>query len=101
MKKTASFILVLIISLIMLADCPAHAVSSEQLPYFVSDSAGVLTSDQWQKLEERAERISNQYNCGVYIVTLGDYQDFGSYKSFWDFSQDFYSQHCLSIRNAH
>ena len=46
---------------------------SQSLEYYVSDAAGILTQDQWQRLESAAESVSQQYGCGVYIITVDDY----------------------------
>lgn len=44
----------------------------------VCDAAGLLDDSQVSALRSRAEEISNQYGCGVYIVTVDDYRDFAS-----------------------
>ena len=45
---------------------------------FVDDSADLLTTEQEWQLEEMAQEISARYGCGVYIVTLWDYEAYGS-----------------------
>lgn len=45
---------------------------------FVDDSADILTTEEELLLEETAQKISQQYGCGVYIVTLWDYSAYGS-----------------------
>ena len=97
MKKKRMLALLM---LLLLLSVPAYAESfgkdesirsgDSRLPYFVSDTSGLMTTDQWQKLENTAKEISEQYQCGVYVVTLDDYRSYGSYNSFWDFSEDFY-----------
>ena len=44
-----------------------------------------------------AEQISQQYQCGVYLVTIEDYRDYGSYSSYWNFSEDFYTRYHLGL----
>ena len=83
------------------ASANAEAGMSEQLPYYVSDVAGVLTSEQWQQLEDSAKNISEHFQCGVYVVTLDDYTKYGSFSSFWDFSQAFYSRYQLGLGEEH
>ena len=98
MKKISrSLIPVLILLLMLSATVFAETKGSNTLPYFISDTAGVLTSEEWQDLENKAERISQEYQCGVYIVTLDDYRDFGSYSSFWNFSEEFYTRYQMGI----
>ena len=43
---------------------------------FVYDTAGLLTDSELQTIENRLSGISNQYECGVYIVTVYDYTDY-------------------------
>ena len=42
------------------------------------DKAGLLSEDEWLELELKADEISWRYNCAVYIVTVEDYEDYGS-----------------------
>ncbi len=43
---------------------------------YVTDEAGLFTEEELADLESRAETISEQYNFGVYIITLPDYRDY-------------------------
>ncbi len=40
---------------------------------YVSDRAGILDDDDREELEELAQSVTQQYECGVYIVTVDDY----------------------------
>lgn len=42
----------------------------------VQDTAGLLAAQEWEELEQKAREISQQYQCGVYITTVDDYQDY-------------------------
>ena len=42
-------------------------------------------------------RISNRYGCGVYVVSLQDYRDYGSYSSIRNFSEEFYNHYRLGL----
>lgn len=66
-------------SLLLLAvmAVPAMASTDAQLPY-VTDSAGILTQSECDSLEDLAEDISQEYACGVYIITLDDYTAYSS-----------------------
>ena len=97
MKRVLSASLILILTMMFLTAAAASAESVQELPYYVSDTAGLTSSDQWQKLESAAERVTDQYGCGVYIVTLQDYRDYGSYSSIRSFSEDFYNRYHLGI----
>ncbi len=81
------------------AAVPAFAESNGQdsLPYYVSDVAGVLSSEDWQQMESYAAQISETYQCGVYIVTLNDYKSYSDTNSFWNFSQEFYKRYNMGM----
>ena len=95
MKRVLSVSLILFLILAVLTGAAASAESVQELPYYVSDTAGLTSSDQWQKLEDAAARISERYGCGVYIVTLQDYRDYGSYSNIRSFSEEFYNRYHL------
>ena len=97
MKRVLSLSLILILTVMLLSGASAAAESAQELPYYVSDTAGLTSSEQWQKLETAAERVSERYGCGVYLVTLQDYRDYGSYGSIRSFSEDFYRRYRLGI----
>ena len=89
--------IILLMSFVPAGSANAEGQQNDTLPYYVSDVAGLLSSSQWQELESKAEQISQQYQCGVYLVTLEDYRDYGSYSSFWNFSQDFYTRYHMGL----
>ena len=97
MKRMFSAALIVVLAIMLVAVSAASAESGQELPYFVSDTAGLTTTDQWQKLETDAERISNRYGCGVYVVSLQDYRDYGSYSNIRNFSEEFYKHYRLGL----
>ena len=64
---------VVVAALLMLA-MPAFA---EAAGSYVYDAAGVLSVDELQTLDDYAARISEIYDCGVYIAVVDDYGDYG------------------------
>ncbi len=97
-KRFSVILLPVVLILVLLSPCAfAETGSGEKLPYYVSDSAGLLSPEEWKHLEAEAERISQGYQCGVYLATVQDYTEFGTYSSFWNFSEDFYSNYRLGI----
>ncbi|MDO4733513.1 MAG: TPM domain-containing protein, partial [Bacillota bacterium] len=42
----------------------------------VTDAAGLLTDEEWQKLEQKARDISVAHDFGVYIITVDDYKEY-------------------------
>lgn len=53
----------------------AAGISSDQ---YVVDTAGLLTEDERAELNQLAASASQQYNSGVYVVTVNDYRDYNS-----------------------
>ena len=96
-KCFRTLLLLLLISALLAVPAYAEGEAQETLPYYVSDVAGVLNSEDWQQLEADAARISETYQCGVYIVTLDDYKSFSATNSFWNFSQEFYNRYNMGI----
>lgn len=85
MKRT-NVLVMLFLLLSAFICCPVFAEEQQSLPYYVSDTAGLMNMDQWQQLESEAKRISEKYQCGVYIVTLDDFRNYRSgSEDFWAF----------------
>ncbi len=74
MKKPA-LCLLMIFSLVILLSAAASAYNNAQLD-FVTDEAGILTDSERNRLNVRAQEISDEYGCGVYIVIVSDYGDY-------------------------
>lgn len=55
----------------------------------VVDTAGLLTFDERDDLENMAEDISGKYGCGVYAVTVIDYEAYG-YGDVYDVTTQIY-----------
>ncbi len=73
MKKKTWISLLLLLSLLCCLTVSAHAEA--RLDY-VSDYAGLLSDYERQSLNDEAAQLSEQYDCGVYIVIVGDYREF-------------------------
>lgn len=56
----------------------------------VQDAAGLLTAQECGELEQQAREIGNQYQCGVYITILDDYQNYAS--TIRDCAKEIYKQ---------
>ena len=67
-----------------------------QLDY-VTDAALLLTDEEWLALEERAEEISRQYQCGVYIVTLDDFTRYVDTDSVYEAAKAIYVGYDLGL----
>lgn len=72
MNKRVLSLLLVILTLLALT---VSAFASEPQLYNVTDTAGILTSEQDLQLEKMAEDVAGKYGVGVYIVTVDDYRD--------------------------
>lgn len=59
----------------------------------VTDDAKLFTTDQRNYLEQRAAEISEEYNFGVYIVTMDNFKDYNGSSDIQRFTMDYYDQH--------
>lgn len=92
-KKLIS--LTAILALLAVLWVPALA-AEPQLDY-VTDAALFLTDEEWLELEERAEEISRQYQCGVYIVTLDDFTWYVDTDSVYEAAKAIYMGYDLGL----
>ena len=74
MKKKISALLT---ALFLMAALCTSALAADGGVRNVYDISDLLTGDEWATLENRAEDISLRTDCGVYIVALNDYTDYG------------------------
>ena len=74
-KRILTYLLALLAVLTMLV--PTWAEQTED-DLFIYDTVGLLDEDEWLELEMMADEISWRYNCAVYIVTVEDYEEYGS-----------------------
>ena len=70
-KISAIFLLIVLLSLLVL---PAQAAELD----YVTDAAGLLSDSQRQGLEQLAGSLADKYDCGVYMVTVDDFHNYGS-----------------------
>ena len=91
MKKLISFLAVF--ALLTALYIPALA-AEPQLDY-VTDAAYLLSDEEWKTLEIKAESISAQYECGVYIITLDDFTDYVHTDSIYQAAKDIYTEYSL------
>lgn len=90
MRKKICFLL-LTTALLLMMVVPVYA--SEYT--FVYDEAFLLTTPMVQQLEDTAADISVEYGCGVYIVTVYDYTDYGN--SVRNAAENFFLSHDLGL----
>lgn len=71
------FVLIFLCSFAVPAVAAGTNTGGSAMDYIV-DVADLLDYDQRTRLEQQAARISNQFGCGVYVVTVEDYQNYGT-----------------------
>ena len=99
-NKLVTAILTVLTLLLLVPSKVLADTGDSGLPFYVSDVAEILSDGQRQDLESTAEKISSQYGCGVYIVTLDDYREYDSKSDMFSFAQDFYRSYQLGIGDS-
>jgi uncharacterized protein len=49
-----------------------------ELDHAIDDFSGVLTAEERTALEQQAQALAKQYDCGIYVVLLNDYSAYGA-----------------------
>lgn len=91
MKKILSFLAVL--ALLTALCVPALAAEPEL--GCVTDAASLLSDQQWATLEGKAEALSAQYECGIYIITLDDFTDYVNTNDVYEAAKAIYREYSL------
>ena len=89
---------ILLAALLLLGLCCtafAEAPATEPQLWNITDTVGLLTSDEDQSLEERAEEISAQYGVGIYLLILEDYSEY--YDDPYETAYELYHQNTLGL----
>ncbi len=101
-----------ILSLLLVLSCCSFVFAQgEDYMYYVTDQAGLLSEAEWNKLEDKANKLSEELNVGIYIVTVQNMTEYGYY-DIEQFTQDLYEANdcglgddrdgimlCLSMNN--
>lgn len=74
--KLFSFVLLLVVLVFGVCNVKALASDEYRVPYIV-DEAGILYDDEYNRLLDKAENISNRFQVGVYVIILSDFTDYG------------------------
>jgi len=97
MKRNLFALTVLLLLLFSLTAVSAFAEGeTEKLEYYVSDAAGLLTTAQQQNLEIAARAVSEEYGCGIYVITIKDFREFG-FSSIEKCAEGFYNHYQLGL----
>lgn len=68
---------ILILLTVCLLAVLVFSVSATDTGMQIQDDAGLLTDKQSQKLNDEVIRISQEYDCGIYVMTVDRWQDYG------------------------
>lgn len=93
MRKVISFTATLLI-LVSLA-MPAFA-AEPQLDH-VTDAAQLLTEEERMELERKAREVSEEYQCGVYIITLEDFTEYSYETTIYEAAKEIYLLYDLGL----
>ena len=66
---------------------------------YIIDSADILTSEEWVQLETKSQKISELYDCGVYIITTDDYTEYSYAGSIYEAAKEIYNEYGLGWGN--
>lgn len=91
-KRICTFLLALLASLALTVPAWAETQPGDIMVY---DTAELLTDDQWRELDTLAEEITWRYNCAVYVVTVDDYETYGS--DAYDAAQAIYNSETFGV----
>lgn len=87
MKK---YLISIVLLAAMLALCIVPACAQEKEVFFY-DPDGVLDDDLYDTLNPRLKKVSDEYDCGVYILIAEDMYEYG-YDDIEEFAQDVYEE---------
>lgn len=90
MKRKLTIFILLALLLAMLA----LPVQAEEGLYYVTDDAELLADDKDVNIEYICQSISEEYEIGVYIVTVDDYTDYGE-GSVYDVTAGIYHEYTM------
>ena len=91
--KRKIFVLSLLLVLLVSLAVPA---ASETLDN-VTDAAGLLTADQQNALERRAEEISQTYDLGVYVIAVDDFTRYSNKPDIYDAQVELFDRYGLGL----
>ena len=66
-----------------------QAANNAYTPY-VYDIPELLSFEEWEELETKAEMISLSHDCNVYLLFLDDYYEYSDYTDVYDAAADIY-----------
>lgn len=89
MKRICALLTALLLSL-----CVTVPALASDYGAYVYDPDDILTEEDREALGTAAERLTDTYDCAVYIFLMNDFTDYG-YDDLYEFAQDYYEENLL------
>ena len=93
-KRISALLATMVLALLLCVPALATGFDAAEL-YFVTDEAGLLSDQEWLELETRAEEISREYKCGVYIILLDDFTAYTNDETIYEAAKTLYREYRL------
>lgn len=87
--------LTLVLNLVLLLFLALPVLAAQAQLRYVTDAAALLTAEERSDLEGKATEISDTYQCGVYIITLGDFTEYTWKSDILQAAEEIYRQYSL------
>lgn len=97
MKKQSIVLLLLVLLLVLPITVQAASGDSQAQLSYVTDTYGLLSTQQAQELEALAAKYSAEHACSFYILVVHNYRDYASTP--FQFTKDTYFQYHLGWGN--
>jgi len=82
-------VLIIFLCLLLILGLALPGAAAADTPYVIDDAA-LLTPEQRQELNARAEQIADTYGIGVYVMTVSDYRAYGDGTMIFDVLSEYY-----------
>lgn len=102
MKRVVLFLLLIIMLIPVFTICAFGEEPAQQYirysPFegeYLIDRYGLLTEEEQQAIEELAKQVSEQRECGIYVMIVEDYKELYKYRAIFKVNYTYYHEHNL------
>ena len=67
---------------------------------YVKDAAGLMSAQERQTLEEKAQQLASKYGVGVYVLSVDDYRNYGGSSNIDFWTEKLYLDNNLGLGSA-
>lgn len=82
-------------------DAPDSFPAAGEAIGYVTDTAGIMTHEERQSLEEAAQAVSEKHDFGVYLITVDSFRDFTDSYDVFDGATTLYNKYNLGLGEEH